>query len=112
MAEAFPNRIRELRNQRGWKQHQLGERSGCGISQISDLETGRRELTIHWMRVISRAFGVEPADLLLPQDNSRSLDAGESALLDRYRRAGPEQREQMLRMAEIIVPDEAKRAQG
>lgn len=99
----LPNRIRELRKARNWTLEQLGERIHCGTTMASDLERGNRELTYHWMKTIARAFGVEPADLLLPTDNSKSLAADEHELVGLYQRATPEQRLQLMQMARIVV---------
>jgi transcriptional regulator with XRE-family HTH domain len=105
MDKAPENRIRELRNARGWKLVDLANKLDSSAGQISDLENGKRELTIHWMRRIARALGVEPADLLSARDYSTSLTAEEHLLLERFRNGESGQREQLLRMAEIIVPD-------
>lgn len=101
--EALPNRIRELRKARGWKLEDLADRLNCGITQVSDLERGRRELTYHWMKRLGRALGVEPAGLLLEQDNSRSLSGDEHELVGLYQRATEPQRQQLLQMARILV---------
>jgi transcriptional regulator with XRE-family HTH domain len=105
---ALPNRIRELRKARDWKLEDLADRLDCSIPQVSDLERGNRELTYHWMKRLAKALACEPADLLLPEDNSGSLTVGERELIDRYRAGSDDQRAQVDRMAEIIIPDEAE----
>lgn len=107
MAE-LPNRIRELRKAKPWKLEQLAERLGTSVSQLSDLERGNRELTYHWMRRIARELDVEPADLLLQQDNSLSLSPAERALVERYRQGSDDQRDQLTKLSEVIVPYRAE----
>lgn len=58
------NRIRELREAKGLTGRQLAEMIGTTQETISRLETGRRKLTHDWMRVIAKALGVTPADLI------------------------------------------------
>lgn len=60
------NRIRELREQRGWSADELAERCRPKTSgaQIRRLEVGARRLTEDWMRRIADALAVNPADLL------------------------------------------------
>lgn len=106
----LPNRIREMRklprpgHPRGWTLQQLAEKVNSGISQISDLELGKRELTYHWMQRLAAAMGCAAGDFLLADDNPGSLDPAERALIERYRAATPDQREQLSRMADVIVP--------
>lgn len=101
--DQLPNRIRELRNARHWKLEQLADRIGCGITYVSDLERGKRELSYQWMKRIARALKVEPADLLAEQDNSRSLTAAERELVDLYQAADDQQRRQLMQMARILI---------
>ncbi|HEV2747723.1 MAG TPA: helix-turn-helix transcriptional regulator [Allosphingosinicella sp.] len=102
--KAWPNRIRELRSLAGLTLQALADRLDTSIGQISDLETGRRELRLPWMKRIAAELGCSTADLLNPEDNPNSLSPDERGLVERYRGAGPEQRAQLLRMAEIIAP--------
>jgi transcriptional regulator with XRE-family HTH domain len=60
------NRIKELREARGWSMAQLSARltPPTDASQINKLEKGQRELTIAWMNRIAVALGCEPRDLI------------------------------------------------
>lgn len=62
----FPNRIRELRTAKGWSQQTLAEAVDPKTSQpqIDRLEKAGRNLTQDWMRRVSKALGVEMAELL------------------------------------------------
>lgn len=79
------NRIKELREKRGWTQDQLAEAAGTSFQQVSRLENGTRRLTVEWMQRIAKALGVHPAALLAdqpPNSDSLAKDA-EHALLIR-----------------------------
>lgn len=58
------NKIRELREERGLTQDELARRIGTTAPTVSRLEMGRRRLTQDYMMSISRALGVDPADLV------------------------------------------------
>lgn len=105
----LPNRIRELRKAKGWTQEHLADEAGCSYVQISDLETGKRSLRPVWMKAISKALGVKSADLLNHEDNSDSLSPEERDLVERWRNATPEMREQFARVAEALMPCDPRR---
>jgi hypothetical protein len=39
---------------------QLADRIGCGVTMLSDLERGNRELSYHWMKRIARRSRFSP----------------------------------------------------
>jgi transcriptional regulator with XRE-family HTH domain len=102
--QQLPNRIREIRKAQGATLEQVAEKVGCSIPQVSDLERGEIQLTLHWMRKIATALAVEPADLLLREDNSGVLSIEERQLVERLRQATDDQREQLLRVIDAIMP--------
>ncbi|MEU7182469.1 MULTISPECIES: helix-turn-helix domain-containing protein [Streptomyces] len=53
----FGQRLRALRDERGWTQDELGERMGCTGTHISAVETGRRPPTPRFAASADRAFG-------------------------------------------------------
>ena len=77
------NQIRELRKGAGLTLTQIGDELETTATQIARLETGDRELTVNWMRRISVALSLPPADLLLEQDGG--LCPEERALIDAVR---------------------------
>jgi transcriptional regulator with XRE-family HTH domain len=107
--EQMPNRIRELRKQRGFYLEHLANRVGMSVTMLSDLERGNRDLTMHWMRAIARVLKVQPGDLLCEKDHSKSLTAAERELVDLYAQADEPQREQLLQMARILIGPKAGR---
>jgi len=60
------NRIREFRQARKLTTYQLAELVGTTQATIHRLETGKRKLTVDWMKRIATALGVKPEDLIAP----------------------------------------------
>ncbi len=56
-------RIRELREEKGWNQTVLGYHAGLSPSQISLIETGKRNPSATTLQGIAGALGVEVGDL-------------------------------------------------
>lgn len=104
--EDSPNRIRELRMAATPKMSQQALADMIGVSKvtISDLERGSMQLTQDYMRRIAHALGVTPADILPKCDNPDGLTFEERELLNQYRHASADQREQLKRVAEVIAP--------
>lgn len=103
MAE-MPNRIRELRIARNWSQDHLADLCHCSKAQISDLERGNRGLDLHWMRRLAKAFAITPAELLSEADNPLLPVGDERDLIERYRDASPDMRENLLRVIQALTP--------
>lgn len=59
----FGNRVRELRNQRGWSQEEFAERCGVDRTYISGIERGVRNPTLIVINEISSGFGIEMSEL-------------------------------------------------
>ncbi|MFJ1674071.1 helix-turn-helix domain-containing protein [Streptomyces sp. NPDC088251] len=53
----FGQRLRQLRDGRGWTQDELGARMGCTGTHISAVETGRRPSTRRFAASADRVFG-------------------------------------------------------
>ncbi|MFG2862151.1 Scr1 family TA system antitoxin-like transcriptional regulator [Streptomyces sioyaensis] len=53
----FGQRLRRLRDERGWTQEELAERMGCSGTHISAVETGRRSPTPRFAANADRVFG-------------------------------------------------------
>ncbi|MFE2288089.1 helix-turn-helix domain-containing protein [Streptomyces sp. NPDC059443] len=54
---AFGARLRSSREERGWKQDELGERMGYSSTHISAVETGRKISTLRFSRSADAVFG-------------------------------------------------------
>lgn len=68
------NRIRAIRSERKLSTYQLAEMVGTTQSTIHRLETGKRKLTVDWMRRIAQALGVQPEDLIAPTIVQQAVD--------------------------------------
>ena len=97
------NRIRTIRKMRKLSQLRLAEAVGCSNVQISDLEKGNVQLTLNWMRRIAAALAVDPADLLVEDDNPYILTEPEKILIDIYRAATQDTRLQILAAVSAIA---------
>ncbi len=56
-------RIKELRQARGWSQEELAERMESGAKYLSSLERGRENPTLDMLLNLARCLRVEPVDL-------------------------------------------------
>ena len=60
----YPNRLRELRKERGLSHEKLAECLNTSRGQIYNLEQGNRQLTQNWMNRIAEALNCRPEDLI------------------------------------------------
>jgi transcriptional regulator with XRE-family HTH domain len=58
-------RLQKLRKQRGWTQVQMAEQFGLDRSYLSDVERGKRNISIVNLEVIARGFGLTLSRLLI-----------------------------------------------
>lgn len=79
----LPNRLRYWRKRRGLTLIELAAMAHTAHGHVARMETGKRELTIGWMRIFARALDIEVADLLNQEDGG--LADRERRLLDTYR---------------------------
>lgn len=61
---AFGQRLRALREERGWTQAALGERAGMGYQEVARIERGEREPTWGTVRKLATALEVTPDSFL------------------------------------------------
>ena len=59
------NRIRELRQAKGWSQQILADHAQMERAHLSRLEDGQREAGLRILEKIAEALGVEPYELLM-----------------------------------------------
>jgi transcriptional regulator with XRE-family HTH domain len=98
-----PNRIRELREAIGMSQAELARRINVTPPALQKVEVGTRGLDQQWMRRIAPALGVTPADLLPLEDNPWALQPNERALIDSYRHAEDEDRDKLMKVADVVL---------
>ena len=58
------NRIKVIREARGWSLETLAERAGTINQQISLLEAGKRRLTVDWLLRLGKALDCHPWELV------------------------------------------------
>lgn len=64
LAENLGQRIKDLRNERGWSQNELAQVVGLNKSYIGDIELGKRNPTIRSLERIAGGFGMKVGELL------------------------------------------------
>ncbi len=64
MDKNYPNRIKELRNERSMTIEDLAERTGLSVSYVSRLENGERNLSVKNLNLFAHAFDVAAQDIL------------------------------------------------
>lgn len=62
------NRLRELRDTRGWSQGELAERLDVSRQTINALETGKYDPSLPLAFRIARLFASRIEDVFLPED--------------------------------------------
>jgi transcriptional regulator with XRE-family HTH domain len=65
-AEWFAARLKELRDQAGLTQQDLGERAGLSKAGIADLEQGRRRPAWETVVALCKALAISPDTFLQP----------------------------------------------
>ena len=62
--EKFGEKVRELRQTKGWSQEELAFRAGIHRNYLGGIERGERNPALDNIAAIAKALGVEPSDLL------------------------------------------------
>lgn len=99
-----PNRIREFRLAKGWSQQELADAINVSKPTISDLERGKMQFTLEYMRRIAVPLECTAADLIPITDNPYALSDEERAMVERMRAAEADQREQLGKLADVVIP--------
>lgn len=61
---ALARRVRALRTARGWSQEELADEVGLRQAQISEIESGRNNITIDNLYRLAVALGVRTCELI------------------------------------------------
>lgn len=98
--ELRPTFIKHWRKATGWSQTELGNEVGLSTATISQIENGNTGYTQANLEAIACALGCQVVDLLIrdPRDPDGMWTLWESA--------GPEQRQQMVRMFAAFLRSE------
>ena len=60
----FGERLKELREKKGFNQLQFSEKCGIENSHLSRLESGKREPGLYMLELIAKGLGITVAELL------------------------------------------------
>lgn len=88
------DRLRVLRESRGWSQRELARRSGVGDAQISRYESGLADPTATSLKALAETLNVSLDYLVGLTDNPRGklgddiIEGDERTLIEAYRREG------------------------
>lgn len=93
-----PNFLRDWRDYRKLTQADLAAAVDTSVSVISMLESGERQLGAKWLRKLAPVLGTTPGFLL--DHNPYELP---SDMMEIWNRAAPEQKEQIIALAETVV---------
>lgn len=70
MLPIMGNKLKSLREERGWTHEKAAEEMGVSRSQFIKLERGERRLTIQYINQAAKAFGIRPADIIEDMDDN------------------------------------------
>ena len=63
VAKQFGEKIRTLREQKGWQQNELAERAGCSKARLSMIEAGKHFPLWPMVKKLASALGVSTDEL-------------------------------------------------
>jgi len=64
----FGNKVRQLRNEKGWSQEELSFNSGFHRTYIGMVERAERNISLKNIAIIAKTFNVEIKDLFINQN--------------------------------------------
>lgn len=107
-----PNRIREVREEKGLTQEQTARQLGVAGETIRKYETGENAVSIYALQRVAKALGVPAYSLLNDYDHGKVED--EKAVLSILRRLSPNNRQRaIMLLAALEQSDEQlKRSAG
>jgi len=79
------DKIRKLRQQKGWTQKDLGTRAGIEGKNVSSYETGHLKPSARTIQRFAEALGVSAEDLLSDSSNEPALAVEDPDLLQLFR---------------------------
>ena len=106
----MPNNIGIMREARALTLEGLAKLVGTTNQQISNLETGRRRLTVDWLRRLGTALKCHPWTLVSDGDLPGPMQPMEVRMLEAFRALGVEHRKALVLLATSLgVPSRAPR---
>jgi len=69
LTEVVSERVRSLRERKGWSQLELAQRSGLSVSVLSEIESGQNKPSLDMLVVLAQSLGVPLTTFLFADDN-------------------------------------------
>lgn len=95
-------KIANLRQQKGWSEYQLAERSGLPQSTISSWYRKGMAPTLASLKKVADAFGITLSQLVASEGDPVSLTLRQQELLGKWSRLSEEQKEILLQFIDTI----------
>lgn len=98
-------RLRALREAQGLTQEQVAEKAGCAGKYISEVERGRRNVSVMVLRnIVEGALGLQLADALSETSNKRqAIPAGAEMAIREIMTWSPMKRRRVLALVKGIL---------
>lgn len=94
--------ITQFRQERGWTEYQLAERTGLPQSTISSWYRKKALPSIKSLEKVCNAFGISMSQLFAEDDDPVTLTPSQKQLLQRWNRLNPEQQKAFFQLLEHI----------
>ena len=95
-------KIADLRQQKGWSEYQLAERSGLPQSTISSWYRKNVTPTLVSLQKITDAFGITLSQLVALEGDPISLTPRQQELLQKWNRLSEQQKDILLKFIDTI----------
>ena len=89
-------KVRRLRKERGMTQSELASRIGIIQSDLCRMEKGEYKVGLDTLFKVLEVFGMNIGEFFDDQTSAESIAAGETDLLDRFRRLSDDARAEVL----------------
>lgn len=99
-------RIRSLRNAKGWSQEELAHRAGISASHMGRLERGERGATVHSLEKVTRALGITFVDLFrfLNEDAPEKDSTVIYEIVQNLNNRSPKEQKIILNLINVLPP--------
>lgn len=94
--------ITAYREERGWTEYQLAERSGLPQSTISSWYRKKMVPSVPSLEKICNAFGITLSQLFAESKDAVSLTASQKELLSRWSRLNKEQQQAIFNLIDLL----------
>jgi transcriptional regulator with XRE-family HTH domain len=89
VSSILANRIRTIRNSKGWTQTRLAEEINVHPTYISRIESCKKLPTVYLISSIADAFEIEPYELLLDDEKLKEPDYKKKKIINIVKESSP-----------------------